>query len=116
MTLVAQLDEINYAIGVSYSRRPRVSCAGIEVVATRRSDAIVCSLCRRLLEAGHDPVTALEVYRADTLALWIRSLGEAARLTVREDGVRFARAMERQDREQDRVSAFGGYRRAVGCN
>jgi hypothetical protein len=40
------------------------------------------TLCRKLLEAGHDPGQALEVFRATTLALLVRSIGEGASLRV----------------------------------
>jgi hypothetical protein len=50
----AILDELRLPDGTSYSRRPRIRAADIEVIAGRRSDAIVCPLCRRLIEAGHD--------------------------------------------------------------
>jgi hypothetical protein len=57
--------------------------------------APVLALCRRLVAAGLDPNLALEIYRGHTLALFVRSIGEAATLTVREstrDGrPRFAR-------------------------
>src|SRR5262245_10107645 len=43
------------------------------------------ALCRQLLAAGLDPDQALEVYRGATLALRIRSIGEGAPLTVRDD-------------------------------
>jgi hypothetical protein len=42
----------------------------------------VRALCRSLLEAGHDPATSMEVYRGPTLTLRVRSIGEAAKLTV----------------------------------
>jgi len=81
----AKLDEVMRP-GRSYSRRPRARALGVEVIATRRSDAVVCALCRRLVEAGHDPATPMEVYRGQTLALHVRSIGEAAKLTVTEAG------------------------------
>jgi hypothetical protein len=83
----AELDEVLQP-GQSYSRRPRATACGIEVVATRKSDAVVCALCRRLIEAGRDPNEPMEVYRGTTLALRVRSLGEAAKLTVAEQGGR----------------------------
>jgi len=43
------------------------------------------ALCRSLTAAGLDPDTAMHVYRNGTLALRIRSIGEAARLTVEDD-------------------------------
>src|SRR5262245_56383691 len=81
----AKLDEVMRP-GQSYSRRPRARALGVEVIATRRSDAVVCALCRRLVEAGHDPATPMEVYRGSTLALHVRSIGAAAKLTVEESG------------------------------
>jgi hypothetical protein len=86
----AELDEV-IRPGQSYSRRPHARALGVEVFATRRSDAVVCALCRRLVEAGHDPATPMEVYRGQTLALHVRSIGEAAKLTVTEaeSGPRF---------------------------
>jgi hypothetical protein len=99
--LRAELDEI-LRPGDSYSRRPRARCAGIEAVATRRSDSVVCALCRRLIEAGHDPAEPMEVYRGATLALHVRSIGEAAGLTVREvGGPRFVRAREAPELDAD---------------
>jgi hypothetical protein len=46
----------------------------------------VLALCRGLLAAGLDPDTALEVYRASTLALRVRSLREGAQLAVKTAG------------------------------
>jgi len=54
-----------------------------------RASAPVLALCRELVEAGHDPACQLHVYRKGVLALRIRSIGEAARLTIRGDGVGF---------------------------
>jgi hypothetical protein len=83
----AELDEIAHP-GSPYSRRPRARALGIEVVARRNSDAVVCALCRRLIEAGHDLNEPMEVYRGSTLSLHVRSIGEAAKLTVAEQGGR----------------------------
>jgi hypothetical protein len=49
-------------------------------------------MCRRLLAAGADPATELLCYRNGQSALRIRSIGDGARLVVREtatDGPRF---------------------------
>jgi hypothetical protein len=46
--------------------------------------APVLALCRALIEAGHDPAMPLEAYRDATLCLRIRSIGEGAKLTVKE--------------------------------
>jgi hypothetical protein len=53
---------------------------------TAHGAAPVLALCRRLLEAGFDPDQPLEAYRGTTLALRIRAIGEAARLTVKTAG------------------------------
>ena len=54
-----------------------------------RASAPVLALCRELIEAGHDPACQLHVYRNGVLALRVRSIGEAARLSIRGDGVGF---------------------------
>jgi hypothetical protein len=80
----AELDVLSTP-GTSFSRRQRVRAEGLEVVETRKSGAIVCQLCRDLVEAGHDPSEPMEVYRGLTLALRVRLIGEGARLTVVEE-------------------------------
>jgi len=59
----------------------RCSAEGISV----RGYAPVLSLCRALIEAGHDPGRALHAHRGGVLALVVRSIGEGARLTVEDD-------------------------------
>jgi hypothetical protein len=49
----------------------------------------VLALCRQLIEAGRDPATPLKVYRGNTLALRIRSIGEAAVLEINTKGTGF---------------------------
>jgi hypothetical protein len=78
----AVLDEAVFPVGTIYSRRPRIRALGQEIVATRKSDAVVCALCRKLVEAGHDPSLPMVVKRGDIVALRVRSIGEAAKLTV----------------------------------
>lgn len=58
---------------------------------TARGCAPVLDLCRALVKAGHDPRRPLHAYCGDVLALKVRSIGNGARLTVREDraGPRF---------------------------
>jgi hypothetical protein len=56
---------------------------------TTQSSAPVLALCRQLVAAGHDPATPMHAYRGDTLALKIRSIGEAARLRIGSHGVGF---------------------------
>jgi hypothetical protein len=58
-------------------------CSALGIVA--RSTTPVLALCRRLVEAGHDSATPLEVWRGTTLCLRVRSIGEGAQLTVEDD-------------------------------
>jgi len=59
-----------------------------------RSTAPVLALCRRLVEAGHDPATPLEAWRGDVLCLRIRSIGDGAALRIGTHGVGFERLPE----------------------
>ncbi len=56
------------------------TAAGIKV----RARAPVLALCRKLIAVGFDPSLPLHAYRGDVLALKVRSIGEAAMLTVQE--------------------------------
>ena len=62
---------------------------------TAKGRAPVLKLCRMLIAAGHDPTTRMQVWRGGAIALSVRSIGEAAGLTVSEatsDGIpRFVR-------------------------
>jgi hypothetical protein len=49
---------------------------------TAKSDSPVLALCRKLVDAGHDPTTPLEAYRADMLCLRVKSIGQGAELQV----------------------------------
>jgi hypothetical protein len=71
------------------------SALGIEA----RTSAPVLALCRELLAAGLDPDAAVEAYRAGTLALRVRSIGEGALLTVEEN--RFGTPVLRRWRDRD---------------
>jgi hypothetical protein len=51
---------------------------------TVRANAPVLALCRTLLAAGYDPAMRLHAYRGDVLALKARSIGEGAKLTVKD--------------------------------
>ena len=68
------------------------TCSALSV--TIESSAPVISLCRRLIEAGHDPATAMQVFRGDVLALIVRSIGEGAGLRIGSHAVGFARDPE----------------------
>jgi hypothetical protein len=63
---------------------------------TVRSGSPVLALCRRLIEAGHDPRSRLEAYRGSVLCLRVQSIGEAARLEVSAHGTGFIAARERR--------------------
>lgn len=52
---------------------------------TARTTTPVLALCRRLVEAGHDPNRPLHAYRGDTLCLRVHSIGKGAQLTVEDD-------------------------------
>ena len=54
----------------------------------------VLNLCRQLLAVGLDPDSALEVYRNGTLALKVRSIGEAAAIEINGEGTGFRRPRE----------------------
>ena len=62
-------------------------CSALGVVA--RGGAPVIGLCRRLIETGIDPATALHVYRDNTLCLIVHAIGEAARLEINSHGTGF---------------------------
>jgi hypothetical protein len=66
-----------------------VSC-GITV----HTGSPVLALCRRLLDEGCASSMPMEAYRGTTLALRIRSIGEAAGLEVTSEGVRFRPARQ----------------------
>jgi hypothetical protein len=53
--------------------------------------APVLMLCRKLVEAGFDPRSPLEAWRQRTLALQVRSIGEAADLEINSKGTGFVR-------------------------
>jgi hypothetical protein len=60
--------------------------------------APVLDLCRELLAAGFNPASPLEAWRRETLCLRVRSIGEAARLTVADDRHGTPRLRRHQDR------------------
>jgi hypothetical protein len=69
-----------------------------ELIGTDRATALgveahgpspIFTLCRALVEAGHDPATPLHAYRGDVPALRVRSIGEAACLEVNGEGTGF---------------------------
>jgi hypothetical protein len=79
------------------------TCVADGITAT--SNAPVLMLCRKLVNAGRDPSTPMEVYRGDTLALKVRSIGEAAKLKVAEDRAPRFKAWEPPSRLRDSKNA-----------
>lgn len=57
------------------------TAAGVTVV----DHAPVLALCRALVTAGQDPNRPLHAYRGGALCLRVRSIGQAAQLTVEDD-------------------------------
>jgi hypothetical protein len=107
-------DRLGRAIGIATTTpRPTAATSGAAIAAeltgsdrctaigiTARGHAPVLALCRRLIEAGIDPDRPLHVYRGDTLALAVHSIGEGARLTVQDNRLghpRFVRWRPRSD-------------------
>jgi hypothetical protein len=62
-------------------------CGSIAV----RSSSPVLALCRDLIAAGLGPDAALIVFRRGTVALRVRSIGEAAVLEINSKGAGFTR-------------------------
>ena len=58
----------------------RAEISGSETCAalgtTEQSPSPVIALCRKLLDAGHDPATPLEAWRGEPLCLRVRSIGD----------------------------------------
>jgi hypothetical protein len=63
----------------------RAVCGAISV----KGDFPVLKLCRQLVQHGFDPNTALDCYRGEMKCLTVRSISEAAMLSVAGDGVGF---------------------------
>jgi hypothetical protein len=63
---------------------------------TAQSSAPVIALCRRLVDADHDPALPMHVYRGDTLALIVRSIGAAANLEIHGTGTHFVGRRDRR--------------------
>ena len=68
-------------------RRGSTTCTSDNVVV--HGDAPILALCRQLLAAGLNPDQALEVFRGSTLAVRVRSIGEAAALEINAKGSGF---------------------------
>jgi hypothetical protein len=68
------------------------TCTAAGIAA--RTSAPVLALCRELLATGLDADRAMEVFRNGTLALRIRSIGEAAGLEINAEGTGFRPARQ----------------------
>ena len=71
------------------SRTIRAELVGSETAnaegITARGVSPIFGLCRKLVEAGQDPDRPLEAFRGDVMCIRVRSIGEAAKLVVREN-------------------------------
>jgi hypothetical protein len=92
------LEEGSPALGSSSGKQLRVLRAeliGSDGCTAEGFSAVgaapVLMLCRKLVEAGFDPRTPLEAWRQGTLALRVRSIGEAAHLEINSKGTGFVR-------------------------
>lgn len=72
------------ALALRAELRDSDTAAGFGITVT--CNAPVLNLCRRLIEAGYPLETPMDVYRGETLALRVRTIGEAARLVVKSAG------------------------------
>jgi hypothetical protein len=63
------------------------NCAALGIVA--RGNQPVLRMCRLLVAAGVDPARPLDAFRGSVLALRVRSVGQAAHLRMRGDGIGF---------------------------
>jgi hypothetical protein len=73
------------ALRVALTGSDRATVGAITV----RGDFPVLKLCRQLMRLGFDPSTALDCYRGKMKCLVVRSISEAATLSVAGDGVGF---------------------------
>ena len=86
---------LNTATAVKFQPSPiRAELIGSTCKAagiTTRGHAPVLVLCRELIATGCDPDRAMQVFRNATLALRVRSIGEAAKLEVNSKGTSFVK-------------------------
>lgn len=63
------------------------TCTALGIVA--KANTPILELCRKLIAAGHGPGSQLDIYRGETLALRLRSIGAAAALEINGEGTGF---------------------------
>lgn len=81
------------------------TCTAIGIMA--KSSSPVLALCRKLIAAGHDPLTPMDVYRGDVLCLRVHSIGEAVGLQVNSSGRGFKPGTEQRGALPMRPNAKG---------
>jgi hypothetical protein len=84
-TFKAPQPNFQEAIQAELTGSDTATAAGLMV----RTHAPLLALCRKLIEAGHDPDRPLEAWRDGTLALTVRTIGEAADLRINSKGTGF---------------------------
>jgi hypothetical protein len=88
--MTEQIEASSKASPMTRTNTIEAKLTGKAVVAaegyTVRDQLPVIALCRLLLAEGFDPASPMHVYRGDTLALKVRTIGEAARLRPATEG------------------------------
>src|SRR5262249_48308624 len=88
------------------------TCTALGIVV--RSPSPVLVLCRKLIEAGHNPSTPLEAYRGSTLALRVKSIGQAAQMEV--NGILGSYLLGQASGEQPPLRVLSARRQNSPCN
>jgi hypothetical protein len=105
------IDGLGYHVVSKVNRQQTFAQAPIRatLVGSKRCEAegiVACGyvpvleLCRELIAAGFNPASPLEAWRGQTLCLRVRSIGDAAQLTVADDRHGTPRLRRLQDRPQ----------------
>ena len=82
------------------------TCAALGVTAV--SATPILDLARKLIEAGYDPNRPLHAYRGDTLAVIVRSIGQAAAIEIDGRGIGFTHPRRRRTAPSVRFEASAG--------
>jgi hypothetical protein len=80
------------AVTATITGSDTASAAGVTVTG---SSTPILALCRQLLENGYDPTLSLIAVRDDIVCLFVPSIGTAATLEIRGDGVGFRRTSKK---------------------
>lgn len=84
-------------------------CSGLGITAN--CAAPLLGLCRKLIDAGANPATPLEVWRGQVLCLRVRTIGDGALLTVEND--RHGRPRFRRWRSRGKGYGAGALKRRL---